>query len=160
MMRLICSVKPPVLCSQDVYRSLWAVSNYKKIRWDFRIYTQNRKRARFFWQRTLPPTSISQGLGLLTSAELTGKKEKWFWWLEIDYFDRWNGPWSDEITQVNWEKKFDSCSKRQSDVNLSSAGSISKYLSRLTMSSFYQSIRHKIDSLVSRILVKEQAFGR
>ncbi|WP_149554256.1 1-deoxy-D-xylulose-5-phosphate synthase [Treponema pectinovorum] len=122
-------------------------------------FTRKTESEHDFFDNGHSSTSISQGLGLLTSWELTGKKGKVV--AVIGDGALTGGMALEAMNHAGQLGKNLIVVLNDNQMSISqNTGSISKYLSRLTMSNFYQSIRHKIDSLVSKIPNSNRHLGK
>ena len=104
-------------------------------------------------------TSISQGLGLLTAWEIQKKEGKVV--AVIGDGALTGGLAIEGMNHAGQLAKNLIVVLNDNQMSISeNTGSISTYLSRLTMSGFYQNIRHKIDRFVSKLPNSDRHLGK
>lgn len=122
-------------------------------------FTRRTESEHDFFDNGHSSTSISQGLGLLTSWQLLQKEGKVV--AVIGDGALTGGMALEAMNHAGQLGKNLIVVLNDNQMSISkNTGSISKYLSRLTMSSFYQTIRHFIDGLVSKIPNSNRHLGK
>ena len=122
-------------------------------------FTRRTESCHDFFDNGHSSTSISQGLGLLTAWELQEKKGKVI--AVIGDGALTGGLALEALNHAGQLQKNLIVVLNDNQMSISkNTGSISKYLSSLTMSNFYQKFRHKIDALVSKLPNSDRHLGK
>lgn len=122
-------------------------------------FTRRSESAHDFFDNGHSSTSISQGIGLLTAWELQKKDGKVV--AVIGDGALTGGMALEALNHAGQLKKNLIVVLNDNQMSIShNTGSISNYLSKLTMSHFYQNIRHTIDSAVSKVPNSSRHVGK
>jgi len=122
-------------------------------------FTRRSESPHDFFDNGHASTSISQGLGLLTAWEIQQKKGKVV--AVIGDGALTGGLALEGMNHAGQLGKNLIVVLNDNQMSISeNTGAVSKYLSKLTMSSWYQTIRHRIDALVSKLPNSNKHLGK